>query len=84
MKDFARGEEVVRSMGNGAAIRRASMDIAEIRRAENRESSRIKIAWRIANGWSGSYLNRVMGNGRIRTDWLNPHSELAGIHRENM
>ena len=75
-------EEAVRSMRNGRAIRRASMDIAEIgrRREDNRESPRSKISMRIANGRSGEDLNSMMGNGGIHTECLTQNARLAGIH----
>ena len=78
MEVFLIGEAVVRSLRNGRAIRRASMDIAETRRREeNREPPRRKIAVRIENGRNAAYLNRMMGNARIHTARLTANVEMA-------
>ena len=77
MKEFERGEEVARSLRNGRAIGRSIMDIDEIRRESDRESTMCKIDVRIENGRIGQYLNKMMRNGSIHKERVMPYARLA-------
>ena len=81
MKEFASGEEIARSLGNGRVISRSGTDIAEISRSDaDRDPSRIKISVGISNGWAGIDLYMMMGEERIHTGRITADARLAGTH----
>lgn len=71
---------MARSLTNRRTIRRASIDISDIRRRdEMREPSMNRIDVRLENGWNGEDSGKMVREERVHTEWLMPDARLAGI-----
>ena len=87
VNEFARGEEIAKSLRNGRIVMRSGVDIAEIRRMAESDRRRRRegdgIPVRIIDGWNGANLTKVAKQDNPIEEydrgWLLPNARWAGI-----